>query len=432
MKKITKVFALLLSLVLLVPAVLAGCGSGGTDETTSGAGTDKTEIVIGYVAPFTGPLSMFTVNFDWVMEKSLEKINADGGIYIKAYDKKLPVRVIKADSESNATKASEVASKLVLDDKVDILTGSWTPETSTPVAAIAERYQVPCLISNSPADSWLAGGPYTWSYGIMFYVEDMMTSYIDALDKLGENNKKVGFLFDSEVDGVTFSAMLAKMLPERGYEVVDPGRFTMATTDYTNIITQLKSADCDIVIGNQILPNFTTAWGQFKQLGYVPKAMIIGKAIAYGSDVAALGEGMGEGLMTENHWDRTLPFTSSLLGLTCEEIAAAWETEKGTQYPATSLGWDIALFEVLNETFTSCENLEPATIRDAIAAVDYEGVYGKLSFDEKHIMAVPLSTAQWTKSDKWQYEANIVAAGKFSGVTINTINPEFIPGYTVK
>lgn len=425
MKKVFRIFALLLALLISISATLTGCGSDDADTSKGG----KTEIVIGYVAPLTGPLSCFTVAFDWVMEQALEEMNADGGIYIEAYDAKLPVRVIKVDSESNATKASEVASKLVLDDEVDILAGSWTPDTASPVSAVAERYQVPCLISNSPADSWLTGGPFEWSYGIMFYVEDMMTSYIDALDKL-DTNKKVGFLFDSEVDGVTFSALLTKMLPERGYEIVDPGRFAFATSDYTNIITQLKDAGCDIVMGNQILPNFTTAWQQFKQLGYVPKAMVIGKAIAYGSDVAALGEGLGEGLITEAHWDRSFPFKSSLLGVTAEEFSAKWETEFKSQYPQTSLGYDLTLFEVLDIALNSCKDLEPATIRDAIGAVDYDGIYGKLSFDENNVMRAPIVTGQWVKSEVWDYDCKIIAPGNFSIITGG--DPILIPNHTVK
>jgi branched-chain amino acid transport system substrate-binding protein len=425
MKKKVRVFALLLALILCIPAALAGCGSGGS-STKSG---DKEEIVIGYVAPFTGPLSAFTQAFDWVSEQAVAKINEDGGIYIKKYDKKLPVRVVKSDSESNATKASEAATKLVLDKKVDILAGAWTPDTSVPVSAVAERYKIPCLISNSPADSWLTGGPYKWSFGLMFYVEDMMKSYVDALDKVS-TNKKVGFLFDSEVDGVTFSGILAKMLPERGYEVVDPGRFAIATTDYTNIITKLKDAGCDIVMGNQTTPNFTTAWQQFQQLGYVPKAMVIGKAIAYGSDVAALGNDLGNGIMTEIHWSRSFPYKSSLLDLTCEQLAAKWESEKGTQYPSTSLGYDLSLFEVLDKALTNCEDLEAETIRDQLKAVDYEGIYGELSFDDNNVMRIPIVTGQWVKSSTWDYDANIIAPGNFP--IIDSVDPIVIPTTTQK
>lgn len=425
MKKITRSFALLVSLVVLAATTLAGCG--GTEP--NGSAEEKTEILIGYVAPFTGPISAHTAAFDWVMDQALEKINEDGGIYIKAYDKKLPVRVIKADSESSSTKASEVASKLVLNDKVDILTGAWTPDTSLPVAAVAERNEIPCLIENSPADSWLTGGPYEWSYGMMFYLDDLVEGYISALDKL-DTNKRVGYLFDSEVDGVTFSDMLNEKLPGRGYEIVDPGRFASTTTDYTNIITQLKAADCDIVVANQITPNFTTAWQQFKQQGYIPKAMVVGKALQFYTDVEALGNGIGEGIMSERHWNRTYQFTSTLLGNTPEDLAAAWEAEKNSEYPFT-IGYDLAFFEVLAEALAACEDLEAATIRDAIGAVDYEGIYGPMAADESHIFRAPVVTGQWTASEAWGFESTIISNGNFEGISGEN-DPIFLPGYTVK
>lgn len=429
MKKMKKLIAL--ALVAAMCFSLAACGNTGGSGASGDAATGEapSEIVIGYVGPFTGSLSMFTEDMEWLSEMATEKINEDGGIYIEAYDATIPVKVVFADSESNATTASEVAQKLVLEDGVDVLCGGWTPDTTTPVAAVAEKNGIPCLLSNSPAESWQASATYEWSYGIMFSVEDMMASYVDALDKL-DTNKKVGFLFDSDVDGVTFSAQLQKELESRGYTVVDPGRFPSSTTDYTTIITQLKDAGCDIVAGNQILPNFTTAWQQFQQLGYVPKAMIIGKAIAYGSDVEALGNDIGNGLLTEIHWDRSYPYTSSLLGITAEELAQKQEAEFGTQYTGTSLGYNLALFEVLDIALSNCKDLEPETIKNAIAAVEYDGIYGHLSFEGTHVMKVPLVTGQWVQSDTWDYEAVIVGNGNYEDVP--TVDPIILPGTTLK
>ena len=96
--------------------------------------------------------------------ESLPVINKDGGIYIEEYHKKLPVKIIWADSESNPTKASEVASKLVLTDKVDMLVGSFTPDTANPVSAVAERYKIPAVVVSAPIESWLTGGPYHWAF----------------------------------------------------------------------------------------------------------------------------------------------------------------------------------------------------------------------------------------------------------------------------
>lgn len=425
-----KIVALVLAVALCLSLAACGGPQGGQQQGgQQGGGEAKEEIVIGYVGPFTGSLSMFTQDFEWLSDQATAVMNEDGGIYIESLDKTLPVKVVIADSESDPTTASEVAQKLVLEQNVDVLCGGWTPDTTAPVSAVAEKNGIPCLLSNSPAESWQASGNYEWSYGIMFSVEDMMESYADALDKL-DTNKKVGFLFDSEVDGVTFSAALQTELESRGYEIVDPGRFPMSTTDYTSIITQLKDAGCDIVAGNQILPNFTTAWQQFHQLGYVPKAMIIGKAIAYGNDVAALGNDIGNGLLTEIHWDRSYPYTSTLLGLTAEELAQKQEAEVGIQYTGTSLGYNLALFEVLDIALSNCKDLEPETIKNAIAAVDYEGIYGHLSTEGTHVFKVPLVTGQWVPSETWDYEAVIVGSGNYDDVP--TVDPVIIPGTTLK
>lgn len=246
-----------------------------------------------------------------------------------------------------------------------------------------------------------------------------------APDKL-DTNKKVGYIFDSEVDGVTMSAKMNELLPGRGYEIVDPGRFPSTTTDYTNIITQLKNAGCDIIVANQTTPAFTTCWQQFFQLGYTPKVMTIGKAEHFDTDVAALGEGYGEGLMSEVLWDRSFPFTSPLLNLSCEEICAKWESEKGTQFPAT-IGYDVSGFEVLQDALSRCPDLEPATIRDAILATDIDSIYGHLSFDENNVAAVPCVTCQWVKGETWEYEKTIVGAGSFDVIT--TVDPIYIPDH---
>ena len=376
----------------------------------------------------TGPLASFTEALEYNTDMCLERINADGGIYIEAYDKKLPLKVVYADSESNASTASEVATKLIQENKVDIIIGTVTPDNTSPVSAVAEKFQVPCLVTDAPYESW-ATAEYEWSYAVMFSVEDMVNNYVEALDKV-DSNKKVGYLFDSDVDGITFSETMRPLLESHGYTIVDPGRFPSDTTDFTPIISQLKAAGCDIICANQLMPNFMTAWNQFSQMSYVPKAMLIGKAILFGSDVAALGEGKGEGLLTEIHWHRTFPYTSSLLGMTAEEIASAYEETKGSQYPLSEFGYDIATYEILQQALSNCKDLEPETILNAISAVDYEGIYGHLAFNGTHVMKCPIVTAQWVKSDVWDYEPVIIGVGRFSEIEAH--EPIIIPTTTQK
>lgn len=436
-----KTAALVVAAMLAFALVLTGCGGGGGDTAGSGsastpaadsgtppaAGGDKTEILVGYVAPFTGPLAVFTVATEWVEAQCIEFMNADGGYEIEGYDEKLPIRIIYGDSASDPTKASEVAEKLVLDDGVDILVGAWTPDTTIPVSAVCERNKIPGLMSNSPVGAWLeGGGPYEWATGIFFDFDLAQDDYIAAWDQL-DTNKKVGYFFDNEVDGILGSEMMNEKAPAAGYEVFDPGRFPKATNDYTNLITQLRNEDCDIILGNMQTPDFAVFWKQLKQSGWMPKIVTIGKAIHFDTDVMAL-EGDGANLMTEIHWDRTFPFTSTLTGQTCEEIATAWEADHDTQYPQTCMGYDYTCLEVIDAALRNGKTLDSAGLRDAILAVELDSVYGEVSFNEDNAMIVPCITIQWItdESGKYEYVAQVVGADHYPLIPVNETLP--MPG----
>src|ERR1700678_687741 len=75
-------------------------------------------IKIGHISPVTGPMAGFAEAQGWVLEgirKYLDKGLIIGG---KAYQ----VEIITKDSQTDESRTSEVASELILKDKVDTLT----------------------------------------------------------------------------------------------------------------------------------------------------------------------------------------------------------------------------------------------------------------------------------------------------------------------
>ena len=86
-------------------------------------------ILIGRVNPNSGPLSAFGETTPWIDDRIVAEINKDGGIFIKEAGKKLPVRIKLMDSESDPTKAGDVASKLILQDEIDLMITLHTPDT---------------------------------------------------------------------------------------------------------------------------------------------------------------------------------------------------------------------------------------------------------------------------------------------------------------
>ena len=118
---------------------------------------ERDYILVGHPMASTGPLSPFGETAAFAGERGAAEINKAGGIFIKELGKRLPIRMKAVDSESDPTKAADIASKLILQDKVDMIFVMSTPATANPVAANCERYEVPCL-SGLPYEAWMTGG----------------------------------------------------------------------------------------------------------------------------------------------------------------------------------------------------------------------------------------------------------------------------------
>ena len=75
-------------------------------------------IKIGCTLPLTGRFAANGIEVKDGYEIAVQHINEDGGILIKEYGKKIPVKLIMYDDESDPTKAAARYEKLFSEDKV--------------------------------------------------------------------------------------------------------------------------------------------------------------------------------------------------------------------------------------------------------------------------------------------------------------------------
>src|SRR5215472_10457492 len=123
-------------------------------------------IKIGHVSPRTGPLAGFGEADPFIIE-AVQKILEPG---ISSGGKTYKVQIISKDSQSNASRAAEVAAELILRDKVDLIVAAAAPDTTNPVADQAEVNEVPCVTTNCPWQPYFFGRNgdpkkgFTWTY----------------------------------------------------------------------------------------------------------------------------------------------------------------------------------------------------------------------------------------------------------------------------
>jgi len=384
---------------------LPGCkkaaepGSAAGSAAATAASGETRDVVIGYVSPQTGPLAAFAAPDAFIIDRVVKALDAKA---IMIDGKKARFQVKRADSQSNPTKAGEVAQALIARDKVDLVVVGHTPDTTNPVGAVCEATKTPCISTTAPIGPWLTGAPYEWTFHFFWDLPDVIKVFTGMWDTV-PTNKVVGGLWPNDPDGLAWTEAFTKALTDKGYKVIDPGRYPNGTTDFTVYVQKWKEAGAEIITGVPIPPDWAACWRQCNQLGYKPKIASIGKAILFPAAVEAIGGNLAEGLSSEVWWSPAHPFKSSLTGESCADLAGSYPHQ--TTQP---LGFIYALFEVAGDVLARAGSTDKEKLRKAIAATKLDTIVGPIQFDDKHVARTPLVGGQWTKGTKYPWDLHIV------------------------
>ena len=358
-------------------------------------------IKIGFVTPQTGPLAIFSESDTFTLAQFQKQIG--DGLMING--SKHPVEFIVKDSQSSSNRASTVAQELILKDEVDIITGTSTPDTTNPVADQAELNGVPCITNDTPWQPHFFGSQgdpktgFDYTYHFFWGLEDIISSYINMWDKV-DTNKVVGALWPNDPDGNGWAHPelgFPPVMAERGYQLVDPGRYQNMSDDFSAQIAAFKNAGVEIVTGVQIPPDFVTFWTQAAQQGFNPKVVQAAKATEFPQAVAAVGD-RAEGLSVEVWWSPSHPFSSSFTGQSSAALAADYEAATGNPW-TMPLGFKHSLFEVTIDALTRSEDpTDPDAIAAAIKSTNLNTAVGNINFANApvpNIAKTPLVGGLW-------------------------------------
>ena len=122
---------------------------------------------------------------------------------------------------------------------------------------------------------------------------------------------------------------------------------------------------------------------------------------------------MGEaanGLITEVWWRSDFPYTSSINGWSCQELAEDYRTRFDpalTDAPPT-VGYKHANVEILYDILKRAGSLELDAINAAAEETGLDTVVGYVSFNEEHVSVMPCVTGQWVMGADGTYRQEIV------------------------
>ena len=283
-------------------------------------------------------------------------------------------------------RAAEVASRLILSDKVDLMLVASTPETTNPVSDQCEVNGTPCVSTVAPWQPWFfarGGKPEVGFKSTYHFFWGSRTSSASSWT-CGTACRRTrwwagcGRTTATATPGAIPSAA-SRRLTKAGYKVVDPGRYPNLTDDFSAQIATFKNEKVEIVTGVPLpgLDDLLEA-GRPARVPAQDRATV-GKALLFPRSVEALGD-LGDGMSTEVWWSPYHPFKSSLTATSAAAYAAAYTRETKKQW-TQPLGFIHALFEVgLDATKRAASLDDKSAIIAAIKATNLNTIVGPVSW----------------------------------------------------
>jgi branched-chain amino acid transport system substrate-binding protein len=378
-----KLFFIIFSLVLLNGLIFL---------PASAPAAEKKEILLGALNSMTGIEAMVGAEHKWAYQQAVKDINAKGGVYVKDLGKKLPLKLIVVDDESDVAKAAAAAEKLIKLQKVDFVLGSVSTPLNINGASVAEKYKR-LYVGTTFFPEMFAEQKFKWVAASFFSIAKLAGSAAACLDPLPAADRPKNFcvFVPDDPDGQGFGAGAKTTLANYKYNLALYEPFTPGAKDLSASILRMKAAGCDglitllsstdgITLIRQLKENkvnFKYIWGA---KGFWP--IEFGEALGKDSDY----------IISDGHWAEALGAPGS------KELGEKYRAEFGKTKYSVTIGNFYSLVQHLAQAVEKAGSIDNAKVRDVYysgAFVAKDTTEGDLAFNKIGIAEFPAVALQW-------------------------------------
>lgn len=370
-------------LVLLIAALVLGL-----TFHPSAQAKDRNEILIGANLPMTGILAGAGKEQNWSYSNAVADINAKGGIYVKEFGKKLPVKLVIADDESNAGKAGQVVERLIKVNKVDMLLGGFAaPFGVIPGCITAEKYQTYYHTTICLVPPWLEKN-FKWSTLFFFDLEQACSVPYQMWEKLPEADrpKKPALLMEDTFDGRAFAGLFRSIAQKYGYQFTLDEPLVVGSKDYSAQILKAKKLGVDAILIFTSDSDCITFVRQMKEAKFSVSYLHGWKGTWAGEFWRALGDD-ARYILCDGFWSMDFPFPGA------KELGERYY--KDFEKYSVSVGATYALCQILFHAIELAGTLDGAKVREAVLSNTFETVMGPVKYGPNGVAIFTSTASQW-------------------------------------
>ena len=257
--------------LMLITAFFAGC----TQQAQAPA--QPKEIKIGVIVSMTGPNSNIGKNMWQSAVIQADEINANGGVFVKQYNAKIPIKLVQGDDESTREGGQKAVTKLITDDKVVILVGGYSSAVTSAYEQTIAEFKVPYVVTGASSPiithrtdidtSYVFHHcPTTDAYGMYttMFIDQVIRPAVNKKFNFGaERPFRLALLYQDTGFGIGVKTAVNDTIVKNNLNIqlVSQQSYKMGESDFRTVLTTIKAANPDAVYlaaapneGAQIIP----------------------------------------------------------------------------------------------------------------------------------------------------------------------------------
>ncbi len=341
------------------------------------ARADTAEIPIGIIYPFSGASAQMGADAQKSYETALDIIN-------NSYDFDLPlakgagltglggakIRLVYADHQADPQKGRAEAERLITQEKVCAIIGTYQSAVAVTVSQTCERYQIPFISADNSS-------PSLHTRGLKFFFraaphDEMfskaMFDFLDSMKKKGTKIETLALFHEDTIFGTDSANAQTKLANQRGYKIVADIKYRANSPSLSAEVQQLKVANADVLMPSSYTTDGILLIKTMAELGYKPNAIL---AQAAGFSEQTLYDAVGdklEGAITRGSFSLDLAAKRPMVG----KINDMFKAKSGKDLNDNTSREFMALI-VAADAINRAKSTDGDKIREALVATDIPG-----------------------------------------------------------
>jgi len=333
-------------------------------------------IVLGTAISQTGKYAREGKFYVDAYQITVDAVNGAGGVKVGGKAYKLELKIY--DDQSDPNLSARLFTRLVTSDKVNLLLGPYSSGITIPASSVSEKYEVP-MIQGGGASGQIFSRGYKYIFGTLPKAEFYFQSVVEAAVKMDPPVKTAALLYSNEAFDRSVGEGTRQWLKEHKVEKVYDEEYQPATQDFTSILAVIKSKNPDLILLAGHEENTLNFIRQAQASDISPKMWVFTVGPPTGDFRKTLGKA-AEYVYGITPWLEDMEIGGEVFR-SARVFGKQFKERFGYEadYHVASGAADVLAYKFAIEKANS---LDPKKVRDALASLDVETLYGRVKFDE--------------------------------------------------